>query len=249
MEKSSKIIGNELDKIKLVRGINNRGIIFSYIHSDEDSNYVSHIYVKCNRSISEGNLEFINETNFNSTNHYYFSVESNISCPYCLDSEINEIKTDGICHANSTELYNIEIKENSVCVIKPFEDADSSIYIEDNSQLILYHNSSSIEEQNLIYNFKIDEKIPIVYEKDGDDIITSYQRYKPCKNDTDINPDDSLSAGYIVLIAFGSLIVIVAIVFIIWKIYKSSKRRIDENEIVSGDNAKDMKLVSISNDN
>ena len=250
---SSKIIGNELDRIKLVRGINNRGIIFSYIHSDEDSNYVSHIYVKCNRSISEGNLEFINETNFNSTNHYYFSVESNISCPYCLDSEINEIKTDGICHENKTELYNIEIKENSVCVIKPFEDADSSIYIEDNSQLILYHNSSSVEDKNLIYNFKIDENIPIFYEKDGDDIITSYQRYKPCQNesgtDTDINPDDSLSAGYIVLIAFGSLIVIVAIVFIIWKIYKSSKRRIDENEIVSGDNAKDMKLVSISNDN
>ena len=125
------------------------------------------------------------------------------------------------------------------------------LYIEDNSQLILYHNSSSAEDKNLIYNFKIDENIPIVYEKDGDDIITSYQRYKPCKNesDTDINPDDSLSVGYIVLIAFGSLIVIVAIVFIIWKIYKSSKRRIDENEIISGDNSKDMNLVSISNDN
>ena len=127
------------------------------------------------------------------------------------------------------------------------------LYIEDNSQLILYHNSSSVEDKNLIYNFKIDENIPIFYEKDGDDIITSYQRYKPCQNesgtDTDITPDDSLSAGYIVLIAFGSLIVIVAIVFIIWKIYKSSKRRIDENEIISGDNSKDMNLVSISNDN
>ena len=127
------------------------------------------------------------------------------------------------------------------------------LYIEDNSQLILYHNSSSVEDKNLIYNFKIDENIPIFYEKDGDDIITSYQRYKPCQNesgtDTDINPDDSLSAGYIVLIAFGSLIVIVAIVFIIWKIYKSSKWRIDENEIISGDNSKDMNLLSISNDN
>ena len=76
------IIGNELNMIKIIRGINNRGIILSYIHEKDDSRYVSHLYIKCDKFPSEQNIEFINKTNFNNENHYYFMVKSNLSCPF-----------------------------------------------------------------------------------------------------------------------------------------------------------------------
>ena len=248
---SSKIIGNELDMIKLVRGINERGIIFSYIHEDDYEKYVTHIYIKCNKSVSNGNIEFINETEFEFQNHYYFSVESNISCPFCLDSEINYIKTDGICHENNTELFNVEIKENATCVIKSLEDAYSSLIINDDAPFILYHNSSSLEDQNLIINFNIKENIPIFYEKEEDDIITQYQRYKKCNNESktdepEENNNENFPVGYIILIVFGSLILIIAIIIIIWKIHKSYKMKNSENELLSGDSPKDLNLKSSS---
>ena len=96
-----KIFVDELDMMKLVRGMNHRGIIFSYIHEDEYEKYVSNFYIKCNKILSNGNIELINQNELDFTIHYYFTVESNGTCPYCLDSEINDIKIDGICNANS----------------------------------------------------------------------------------------------------------------------------------------------------
>ena len=250
---SFKIIGNELNMIKLVRGINDRGIILSYIHGDDYEDYVTHVYIKCNKSESNGNIEFINKTEFDFKNHYFFSVESNISCPYCLDSEINEIKTDGICHKNNTELFNIEIKENSNCVIKPYENATSTLIINDNSQFLLYYNSSSTEDQSFIINYNIKENIPIFYEKEDDYIITQYQRYKKCNNEShtdepEENNNEDFPVGYIILIVFGSLILIIAIIIIVWRIYKSHGMKSDENEIISGDGPKDLNLKSASED-
>ena len=250
---SFKIIGNELNMIKLVRGINDRGIILSYIHGDAYEDYVTHVYIKCNKSESNGNIEFINKTEFDFQNHYFFSIESNISCPYCLDSEINEIKTDGICHKNNTELFNIEIKENSNCVIKPYENATSTLIINDNSQFLLYYNSSSTEDQSFIINYNIKENVPIFYEKEDDDIITQYQRYKKCNNESDTdepeeNDNEDFPVGYIILIVFGSLILIIAIIFIVWRIYKSYGMKSDENEIISGEGPKDLNLKSVSED-
>ena len=250
---SFKIIGNELNMIKLVRGINDRGIILSYIHGDDYEDYVTHVYIKCNKSESNGNIEFINKTEFDFQNHYFFSIESNISCPYCLDSEINEIKTDGICHKNNTELFNIEIKENSNCVIKPYENATSTLIINDNSQFLLYYNSSSSEDQNFIINYNIKENIPIFYEKEDDDIITQYQRYKKCNNEShtdepEENNNEDFPVGYIILIVFGSLILIIAIIIIVWRMYKSHGMKSDENEIISGDGPKDLNLKSSSED-
>ena len=244
-----KIIGDELDMMKLVRGMNNRGIIFSYIHEDENQKYASHIYVKCNKTESNGTIELINQNELDFTIHYYFTVESNVTCPYCLDSEINDIKTDGICNANSTELFNVEIKVNSTCVIKPFEDAYSSLIMNDNALFILHYNSSSLEDQSLIINYNIKEHIPVTYEKEGDDIITGYQRYKKCKNETEPeenNNNESFPVLYIILIAVGSLIVIILIIFIIWKVHKSRKMDNFENEI---EDLKDMKLKDNSQDN
>ena len=241
-----KIIGNELNMIKIIRGINNRGIIVSYFHEEDESRYVSHLYIKCYKSESKENIEFINKTNFNNENHYYFMVQSNLSCPFCLNSEVNEIKTDGICHQNNSELYNIEIKESSMCVIKPYENVSSSLIINDTSQFLLYYNSSSIEDQNLIFNYKINENIPIFYEKEEDEIITKTQIYKQCKNETEEpekNDEEAFHVAYIILIVIGSLIIIAVIMFLIWKI-KLSKNKIDKDSILNGDGEQDLNLKS-----
>ena len=232
--------------IKIIRGINNRGLILSYIHKKDESRYVTHLYIKCDKFVSEENIEFINKTNFNNENQYYFMVKSNLSCPFCLNSEVNEIKTDGICHQNNTELYNIEIKESSICVIKPYENVSSSLIINDSSQFLLFYNSSSLEDQNLIFNYKINENIPIFYEKEEDEIITKAQIYKQCKNETkepENNDEKSFNVVYIIIIVIGSLIIIAVIMFLIWKL-KFSKDKIDKDVILNGDGEQDLNLKS-----
>ena len=236
-----KIIGDELNSIKLVRGINNRGIILTYYHKEDNNNYLSNIFIKCNKTKSGDNIEFINETSLNSENHYFFSIESNISCPYCLESEIDEVKTNGICYQNNKERYDIKIKNASICVIKPFENSTSSLIINNDSQYLLYKNSSNTLDKLLISNYKINENIPIFYEKEKDVIVTETQRFKSCG-------DDSFPVGYIILIVNGSLIVIVTIIFLIWKKYKSSKMKTDESEIISGMDGKELNLKSTSTD-
>ena len=122
----------------------------------------------------------------------------------------------------------------------------------DNALFILHYNSSSLEDQSLIINYNIKEKIPVTQEKEGDDIITGYQRYKKCKNETEPeennNNNESFPVLYIILIAVGSLIVIIIIIFIIWKVHKSSKMNNFENEILSGEGLKDMILKDNSQD-
>ena len=239
-----KIIGNELINMKLVRGINNRGIIFIYYHKENNNKYASYVYIKCNKLKSEGNIEFINESLLGPETLYYFSVESDISCPYCLESEIDEKKTDGICLQNNTELYKIESKSTSACVVKTYENSTSSLIIDNYLQFLLYQNSSYIEDKNLISYFQINENIPIFYEKETDTIVTETQRYKSCEKEE----DRTFPAGYIILIVIGSLIVILAIIFIILKARKSSIMKPDVNEIISEMDGKELNLKSISSD-
>ena len=117
IDNSFEIIGNELDRVKLVRGINERGIILTYIHKDNDEknkNYTSFIYIKCDKSISESKetLELIKEETVDNNIYFYFSTKSSIVCPYCIESEIKYEKTDGKCIDNK-ELFNILIKDES----------------------------------------------------------------------------------------------------------------------------------------
>ena len=113
-------------------------------------------------------------------------------------------------------------------MIKSYDNSTSSnITINENDNMLLFYNSSNTEDQNLINNFKIMEKIPLFNEKDSDKIVTETQRYKECKND-DGNDGDSLGAGYIVLIVVGSLIVVAVIVFIILRIIKKKKEADDD---------------------
>ena len=222
---TSQIIGNEFSRVKLIRGINDRGIILSYTHKDNDLNYTTYIYLKCHQS--EEKLEFIKEEENESGKYFYFIVQSNLSCPYCLESEIEEGKTDGKC-INNKELINIIPKKSSVCVIKSFDNSTSSnITINENDNMLLFYNSSNTEDQNLINNFKIIEQIPLFNEKDSDKIVTETQRYKECKNE-DENGEDSLGAGYIVLIVVGSFIVVAVIGFIIVRMIKKKKEADDD---------------------
>ena len=225
LDSSFQIIGNEFASVKLIRGINDRGIILSYTHKENDLNYTTYIYLKCHQS--EEKLEFIKEEENESGKYFYFIVQSNLSCPYCLESEIEEAKTDGKC-INNKELINIIPKKSSICVIKSYDNSTTSnITINENDNMLLFYNSSNSEDQNLINNFKIIEQIPLFSEKDSDKIVTETQRYEECKND-DGNDDDSLGAGYIVLIVVGSLIVVAVIVFIILRIIKKKKEADDD---------------------
>ena len=226
-DETSQIIGNEFAKVKLIRGINDRGIILSYIYSDNDLNlnYTTYVYLKCNKS--EGKSEFIKEEENESGKYYYFSIESNISCPYCLESEIEKVKTDGKCIDNK-ELFNIVPKDSSECVIKPYDDSKSSkIVIDNNDEMILFYNSSNSEDQNLINNYKITEKIPLFNETETDKIVNETQRYEECGIERN-KENDSLGAGYIVLIVVASLIFLLAIIFVVWRLIRRKQNEIPE---------------------
>ena len=217
-DETSQIIGNEFSGVKLIRGINDRGIILSYIHIDNDLNYTTYVYLKCYKS--QEKIEFIKEEENESGKYFYFTIQSNISCPYCLESETEEVKTDGQCIDNK-ELFNIIPKQTSECVIKPYDNSTSSkITISEVDNMLLFYNSSNSEDQNLITNFNIIEQIPLFNDKDTDIIVTETQKYKECKIEDDNN---SLGAGYIVLIVIGSLIVVGIIIFIILRVIKKKK--------------------------
>ena len=264
-DKTTQIIGNEFEKARLIRGINERGIILSYTHSDNDLNYTTYIYLKCNTT--QEKTELIKEEQNESHKYFYFIIQSNITCPYCLDSEIEEVKTDGKC-INNKELFNITIKNTSECVIKPYDNSTSSkIILKYNDEMLLFHNSSRIQDRNLINTYNIIEEIPIFNETETDEIVTEHQRYEKCGIDPDESKENeeeeereeneeeeereekeeeeekekeeeekegkgnedggkkehNLGAGYIVLIVVGSLIIALALVFIIWRIIRRKK--------------------------
>ncbi len=54
----------------------------------------------------------------NGTDKYiYFSIQSNISYLYYLESDITEVSVEGRCRDNKTEIFNIKIKYESECII------------------------------------------------------------------------------------------------------------------------------------
>ena len=230
-----QILGNEFEKVKLVKGVNNRGIILSYTHKDNDFDYISYLYIKCSKSNSQEKIEFIKEETEDNTRYVYFTVESNLSCPYCLESEVEEVATDGKCSDDKKELFNVVPKNSSECVIKPYNNnsESSKIILDDNSEILLFHNSSLTQDKKLINYYQIKESIPLNYGESTDKIVTETQRYKECEN-------GPLSPLYIVLIAFGACIVVVVIIIIIIKVLKSKRTKTDE-EGITGD-SKEMKL-------
>ena len=231
----SKIIGSEFNKIKLVRGKKNRGIILSYIHKDNDFNYTTYLYIKCNKTYIDENIKYKNESESETgkDKYIYFIFQSNISCPYCLESDIREVSVEGRCRDNKTEAFNIKIKDESECVIKPYNNnsESSKTIIYNNSEVLLSNKSGSEEDIRLITNFNITGPIPNFDDEYGG-IITVTQRDKPC---------GGFKPLYIVLIVLAGCILIIIIVIIIIKVLKSKRAKTEDNEISNDDN-KEMKL-------
>ena len=229
--------------MKIVRGINNRGVIISYIHfnyEEEKRNYTTYIYIKCKKSISdsEETLKLVNRTDTENMTYYYFIAESDTVCPICLKSEVIEVKT-GQCPKDEYELYTNNVKETSECVIKPLKEITTSeLIIKDNSNFLLFSNSALEDDINLINNYQIDENIPITYETEGDNLVTIKYRYNYCEKKDD-DDDGSLGGGYIALIVIACLLVVVAIVFILWKFVLN--RKMNDSELIK-DKSREMKL-------
>ena len=244
-ESSSIIIGNEFNKVKLVRGNNTKGIILSYSHKDNDFDYNTYLFIKCNKSNIQDNIEFIKEETEEKTKYFYFTIQSNITCPYCLESEIEEIAIDQKCPDNKKQRFNIIPKNTSECVIKPYlNNSDHKTILDKNSEVILFHNSSLKEDEKLIQNYNINEEIPIYYELDSDEIVTVTQREKDCGDD---GTSGGLKPVYIALIAVGSCIIVAAIVIIIVIVVKKKKAKAIEDNSTS-ENNKEMKLKASSFD-
>ena len=224
INKDTVIIGKEFYKVKLVMGINKRGIILSFFSNDNNKEYISNIFIKCNITISEEEKEKIVLNNFvkeGDIEYYFFTLNSNDSCPYCLNSEINYIDNDIKC-SHKKKLVDIEIKENALCVIKPFDNSTNSTLI-DNSSILLNINSSEIEDKLLITNYYINEDIPINYEKEDDEINTLYQKNITCEYKR--RNVFEMGTGVIILIIIAGVMGLLIIGVIIWKIISSCKKK------------------------
>ena len=75
---------------------------------------------------------------------------------------------------------NIAIKNNSLCVIKLFNN-NETVKLINNSNILLNYNSTDIDELQMLKYFEIDEEIPIKYEKENDKIIISNERERKWK--------------------------------------------------------------------
>ena len=218
------IIGKELYKVRLVKGILNRGIILSYLSVDNNLNYITNVFLKCSNTTQMKDEEKILLNNIAADNDkidFYFTFQTNHSCPYCLDSEITYEEDSSKC-VNNKELVNVTIKEDSLCVIKPYDNTTDSKLIND-SNILLNINSSEKEDQNIISNYNIDEDIPINYEEDDDEINTSYQKNITCeyKRRSILEMGTGIFILIIIACAFGLILIGV----IIWKCIDNSKKK------------------------
>ena len=206
----------------MVKGINNRGIILSFISNDNNKKYISNIFIKCKTDIKdeENNMIYNGFVEENDINYYFFTLQSNTSCPYCLVSEVDIIDETRCVHKQKT--VNITIKDDSLCVIKPFDNSTNSKLINDGSILLDYN---STDDQILISNFKIDENVPINYEKGDDIIITSFKNLNiSCKYKR--TPISKMGTGVKILLIFAGVLLLFVLGIIIWKIIDVKKNNI-----------------------
>ena len=244
-ENNMNIIGKELYNIKLVKGNKYRGIILSFIYIEKENEKkittFSHFYLSCDLSDStKEEFEYISKIDSEEDTHYFFKIYTNSSCPYCLTSEVkmkyNESEYKCI---NKTKTVDLEIKENSLCIIKSYNANDES-KISDTNEILLKFNSEKREDKLLIEQFKIDEDIPINYETEDDDIVTSYKKILKCKEEIVI------SNGMIVLIIVAIALGLCLIGVIIWKIIVAMKKK-GKNNINSEDDRNESLTELINN--
>ena len=230
-KKDITIIGKELDNVHIVKGINNRGYILSYLSIDNNIKYKTYIFFKCNLTNMEDEerIILISKTIVNDTTQFYFTVLTNDSCPYCLNSEVDYIDLGYQCR-NKEKLINITLKNASLCVIKPYNNLNESKLFND-TDLLLNINSSEQENRFLFEIYGINESIPINYEKDEDEINTLYQKNISCQYERKSIGD--MGTGIFILVIIGIALLVILIGVIIWKIIDIHKNKDKDRERIA----------------
>ena len=186
-------------------------------------NYITNVFLKCNTTNirDEEKLLLNNIVTDHDKTYFFFIFQTNYTCPYCLNSEITYEEDSSKC-INNKELVNITIKEDSLCVIKPYDNSTDSKLIND-SNILLNINSSQKEDQLIFSNYYIDENIPINYEKDDDEINTSYQKNITCEYKRKSILE--MGTGIVILIIIACVLGLILVGVIIWKIIDNSKKK------------------------
>lgn len=214
------IIGKEFEYIKIVKGINERGMILSFV-SEKNKLF---FYIKCNISITEDkktNIYLKNSTKGNNNiNYYFFVIESNTSCPYCVTSEVDIDENNDAKCVNGLKKVNVNIKNDSLCVIKCY-DTEEFLILLNETDILLSKNSSDENDQMIINNFEIDEDIPVQYENETDDIIYDNQIEIQCEDEEKIK---ALTIVSILLICFALFVVLGLGGVLIWKLLDNKKK-------------------------
>ena len=242
ISKSDKIeiIGKELKNIKIVKGINERGIILSFI-SEKNKAF---IYIKCNPNLSgdiQTQIILKNTVSTEEDINYFFILESNTSCPYCLSSEVNfEINDNAECLNGFKKAY-VSIKNTSLCVIKSFNEKEKQ-KLKDDENILLNHESEDKEEQMILKYFEINEEIPINYEKENDEIIADYEKGIKCEKEDN---NKKLVTAIIILLAFVILIILGLGSVVIWKIIDNKKKsNIEKKELTQNERMNELSVIS-----
>ena len=214
------IIGKEFDYIKIVKGISERGMILSFV-SEKNKLF---FYIKCNTNTTEDmktNIYLKNNTKGdNNINYYFFVIESNTSCPYCVTSEVDiDDNNDEKC-VNGLKKANVNIRNDSLCVIKYYNNKEELILLNE-TDILLNKNSSDEEEQMIINNFEIDEDIPVQYENETDEVIYNKETEIKCEDKDKIK---ALTIVSILLICFAVLIIVALGGVLAWKMLDNKKK-------------------------
>ena len=86
---------------------------------------------------------------------------------------------------------------------------------------MLKFNTSDEEDKLLLSYYNIDEKIPIKYEKDDDEINTLYQKNITCEYKR--KSITEMGTGVLILIIIAGVFGLIVIGVIIWKIIDNNK--------------------------
>lgn len=214
------IIGKEFDYLKIIKGVSERGMILSYV-SEENKLF---FYIKCNTNTTEDmktNMQLKNITKGNNDiNYYFFVVESNASCPYCVTSEVDVIDNDNVKCVSGHRKAKVNIRNDSLCVIK-YYDTKEKLILMNETKILLNKNSSDDEEQMIINNYEIDEDIPVQYENETDEVIYNNEINVECE---DKEKTKALLIVSIVLICFVFVVVVGLGGVLAWKILDNKKK-------------------------
>ena len=187
-------------------------------------------------------MKFIKEETKENEKYFYFLSQSKISCPYCLESDIiREDLIDGSCSLNNQKVYRRVVNDTTQCVIKYFIWTSDEMEINNNSEILLFHNSSLSEDENLLKIYEINEEIPIFNEKDNDKIVTDEKHYVECGNGRKNRKDPPIGL-YITLIVIASVLALGLIIFIIIYIMRKRRRRRLEEKDITSDGPKELNL-------